>query len=131
MGAWDLGNFDNDDAMDFVSDLTESDDLELVHDAIESVVDNYIYIEGDEAAKALVAGEVVALIKGKPADTVPVTLMAWQQAHAFSLDDDLQNRALEAVRRVMRDSELEELWKESDEYEAWLTLVEGLIERLQ
>ena len=131
MGAWDIGNFDNDDAMDFVSEITESDDLELVHDAITSVIDNYIYIEGDEAAKALVAGEVVALIKGNPAEKVPDALKAWQQEHKFSVDDDTQNRALEAVRRVLRDSELQDLWEESDEYEAWLAVIEGLIERLQ
>ena len=50
-GAWDVGPFDNDDAMDFVLELEQQDGLQGVYDAFIPTYDPEAYLEVDLGAR--------------------------------------------------------------------------------
>lgn len=130
MGAWGLGTFGNDDAADWAGDFDEAaaaDRDEVVRAALaEAVTDDYL--DATVAAAALAAAAVVAslLPGGTPVDEVygPKTL-GEQDLDASTPVRELAVAALTAVKG--EDSEWLELWEESDEAEAAVELVDGLI----
>lgn len=159
MGAWGAGSFDNDTAMDWAGTFVdadegmpeEDDDEALTKEALiigplatlaESPEDEYI--EADLASEAVAAGEIVAAIFGLPsADLLKAAkdpeaegntlgqLMAWVSTTGSELKErsDLRVLAREAVGRVL-DSELSELWEDSDSGDEWKRAVEDLRKRL-
>lgn len=136
MGAWGTGNFENDDALDFVVTVADSSDLQPVEaafDAVLSAEDDYI--DSYVACEALAAGEVVALLHGKPAPNLPEELIAWQQQHSLTVDDALRQKARQAIDKATADaetSELRELWEEEDNVvDEWYAHVTDLLARLQ
>lgn len=136
MGAWGEGNFENDGALDFVGDLTEQDSLQPVEAAFDAALQALAdedYIDAFYAEQVLAAAEVVAMLKGQPVDKLPPKLTQWQQAQRLTVDDALDKKAIAAVEKVMTDpeSELRELWAETDDFEAWLATVKDLLERLR
>nr|GFD58611.1 hypothetical protein [Tanacetum cinerariifolium] len=76
------------------------------------------YIEVDEASAALAAAEIVAAKIGKPTPDFPEALQ--QVLPGVQLLGSLQKLARKAVKQVVKESELQELWAESDESAAWL-----------
>jgi len=46
------------------------------------------------------------------------------------VDKDLVSMALKAIHRIETESELKELWEESDELTSWMATLENLRERL-
>ncbi len=65
MGANGAKNFENDDASDWVYDLTESDGPELLTEAF-AIVEKLDFADAPDCCIALAAAEVVAAAKGKP-----------------------------------------------------------------
>lgn len=66
MGAWGVGSFENDDAGDFLGDVTDSGDLSLIREALDNVLTSTEYVEAPDACMAIVAAEVVAAALGRP-----------------------------------------------------------------
>ena len=132
MGAWGSGSFENDDAMDWTSDLSASLDWSAVRDALDDVLgygpDDYL--GAPEAAVALAAAEVVAAALGAPAGDLPEEVTTWVATHRRNAMPEHAQDALRAVERVMADSELLELWDESDEASEWQANVADLRRRL-
>lgn len=130
MGAWGVGSFENDDAGDWVWQLEEAEDLALVQGALEAAAQADGYLESPTSAEALAAAEVVAALAGHPAPDLPDGVQTWVAAHSGTVSPDLRALALAAVERVATESELQELWAESDEGGAWSNRVEELRGRL-
>lgn len=129
MGAWGLGSFENDDALDFVMEIVESNDLGIIEEALEEVINSADdYIEADSASRALAAGEVIAALHGHSGD-IPDELEEWTTGKEVP-SSEITQMAQRAVRQVMANSELRELWEESDDYDAWQENVQDLLERL-
>ena len=130
MGAWSYTSFDNDDALDFIFEV-EEDGEPAVANAFEVV--NFLKQGEDpergDACVALAAAELVAARGGKPPTYFP------EQAAALvpkiSDHKDLKADALKAVQRVLRQSELRELWSMTEDFDKWRTHVEDLLERLK
>lgn len=141
MGAWDVGHFDNDSALDWVQDILEGNDLKQVKKLLSSIANpkgifgffksKENYLDADQACYGLVAGEVIATIIGKPSDELPDDLMEWIQSNDFSVTKPEIDMARKAIVRIKEDSELRELWVESDEFEEWKQKVEDLERRLE
>ncbi len=75
MGAWGYGNFENDDAMDFVAGLetaTGTRHLSIILSLIED--DRNEYVEAPISSAAIAADEVVAALRGHPH---PVESVEW------------------------------------------------------
>ena len=130
MGAWGVGSFENDHALDWVIDLEESKGIDVIESAIASIERNDGYLENWECSNAIAAAEIVAAFRGNARSDRDDEIKTWISNNPLSIDDNLRDRALNAVKRIASQSELQQLWKEVEEYEDWQKDVEGLIKRL-
>lgn len=134
MGAWGAGNFENDTALDWVWELQESADLAVVEAAIVDVLDCSDDLDADLGCIGLAAAEVVAALKGKPADGLPEEVSQWVETHGAPPGDMLVADSLAAVHKIRNDdiSELKELWEEDGDLPLeWYAVLDDLIARLQ
>jgi hypothetical protein len=149
MGTWGAGSFENDWALDWLGRLHESGDSSHIRDALTLVVEHggtrelppsllerlrgrrhhTDWLTAGVVSKALAAAETVAAWIGHPAVNLPDGIIAWLQQHSPSLRSDLVPLAREAVGIVKTNSELKDLWEESDATE-WKNVVEDLERRL-
>ena len=130
MGAWGVGNLENDDALDWLGDFIEDGDPAAVREALDLVADadQGDYLETQECCAALAAAEVLATAGGRPPPDVPPDLAGWAQGRAFGAD--LYNLALAVLARITASSELAELWAEGDDSD-WRAVVDDLEKRLR
>jgi hypothetical protein len=129
MGAWGIGNFDNDDAADWVSELVESEGGDSLASVLEETGSGD-YLEAPVCSMALAAAEVVAALLGNAAPSLPDDVRKWVAANEIEVGHDLLALARAAVMQVKEDSELLELWQDSDDYEQWVALQNDLLRRL-
>jgi hypothetical protein len=129
VGAWGYGSFDNDDAMDWVGELEGADGTQLITDALDVVLQAEDYLESPDAAIGLAAAEVVAALLGRPTANLPPEVASWV-AGKKPPRAALVRKAQRAVQRVLENSELKELWAESEDADRWAQEVNGLLQRL-
>ena len=129
MGAWGTGSFENDDALDWAFELDGAEDHELLRAAFEAVLDED-YPETPACCTALAAAEVVAALRGVPIEDLPEEVADWVEASESPPDDDLVVQCREAVGRVRGNSELRELWAESEDLAEWESGLDDLMIRL-
>ena len=89
------------------------------------------YLESPESSAALAAAEVIAALLGKPSASLPDDAKECVGRLSFKPDEELLSAARKAVERVKTDSELKELWDESDDAAQWQATVEDLAARLK
>ncbi|MBS2028501.1 MAG: DUF4259 domain-containing protein [Deltaproteobacteria bacterium] len=130
MGAWSASSFENDDAADWIYELEEADDLEILETTLESAAENDDYLEAPEGSMAIAAAEVVAALLGKPAPELPDEVTAFVARMKAPPNRGLAELALKAVERVKTRSELQELWDEGENAKAWHALLADLSKRL-
>lgn len=134
MGAWSHEAFGNDDALDWVHGLEEVDDLSLIEEALDAVADEGdAYLEAPQACEALAAVELIARLRGHAGqESCPEVAEDWVDRTRLSPPDALVKQALAVLDRIGGDdSELKELWEESDSADEWLASVADLRRRLQ
>jgi hypothetical protein len=129
MGAWSIEHFDNDAALDWLYDFSMDPSVQALEDTFKAVADTEDYIESDDGSAVLAAAEVIAAAKGKKSTAYPEDTEVFSR---LKISPELIARALQAIDIVSRqdNSELKELWQESDEYEDWQKAVDELKERL-
>jgi hypothetical protein len=130
MGAWSHEPFGNDTACDWAYGLDEQRDFSLVAKAIQAVLDNGSdYLDSDLASEAIAATEVLAkaLGRGTQTDSYTEEVDAWVKSIAAKPSQDLRTKANGALTRIMGpDSELRELWEESDDFGSWESSIKAL-----
>ncbi len=132
MGAWGVGNFDNDDAADWVYELEESEDLSLIVATLETVTARgKQYLEAPDCCKALAAAEVVASLKNAGIAGLPEEVQHWIEAHRSASGSKYAELALTAVERIKTESELQELFDESESADEWHQVLNDLQSRLK
>lgn len=122
MGAWGIGSFDNDHASDWLLDLIEGEDLAPMRAAIAQVLAEDDYLDSDLAVEALAAIEVLAATLGRPTAAIQdeTEFQAWLAELQLQGDPSLVPEALRALERILApESELRELWEETEDYEDW------------
>lgn len=138
MGAWGWGSFENDEALDWVFDLEQSRDLSVIAATLDTILDNEDgYLDATDCSMALAAAETLAALAGRPEPELPEEVASWvkdrQQESSQEgplVDESLVDRARRATEAVLFDSELKELWEETDEFERWEATVADLLGRL-
>ncbi|RUL45646.1 DUF4259 domain-containing protein [Lysinibacillus antri] len=141
MGAWDIGHFDNDSALDWMHDFLESENqLDLLMNTLNiakgkrgffnKLFRKNFELDEPEATAILAAGEIICIILGKPPEYLPEDLENWVENNQLTLDKNIVNDALNAVRTVREHSELRLLWEEAGELNKWLEEVKNLELRL-
>jgi len=129
VGAWGIGNFDNDDAADWVYELAESDDTDVLVAALEQATSEG-YLEAPAGCAALAAAEVVAALLGNAGKALPDEVRKWVADNDAEVSHELLALSRAAVMRVKQDSELRELFQDSDDFEQWVSLQDDLLKRL-
>jgi hypothetical protein len=138
MGAWGWGSFENDEALDWVFDLEQSRDFSAIAATLDTILDNEDdYLDATDCSMALAAAETVAALTGWPEPALPEEVASWvkdrQQESSQEgppVDESLVVRARRATEAILSDSELKELWEETDEFERWEATVADLLRRL-
>lgn len=118
MGAWGNGVFANDDAMDWIAGLEDTDDLDVVERALNAATGDDGYVESPTCSEALAAAEVVATLLRKPGPDVPSEVFEWIARVGPTVGPDLPGIAQQAIDRILTASELQELWDEAGGFEA-------------
>ncbi|CAN5460425.1 hypothetical protein BH10PSE4_BH10PSE4_29280 [soil metagenome] len=123
--AWASGLFDNDEAMDFVGDLAEAPDWRTVVQMLDHVTKQAGYLEAAEGEIAVAAAAIVAASVGE------VTILPDShrdlKAALGKAPDGAVALARSALARVVGPaSELDELWQEGEDHDAWLTQIAAL-----
>lgn len=134
MGCWSADSFGNDDATDWLLELVDQQTLAPSETAIGIVLRvGNDYLEAPDASEALVAAEVIAAALGRPGVSAQKeeTLMLWIEVAKPQPNPDLVAQSIQAIDRILaKDSELFELWSESDEFQDWINEVQDLRARL-
>ncbi len=133
MGTWGTEVFANDDAMDWIAALEDTDDISVVERALSAVNDSNGHLEAPDCSVALAAAEVVATILKKPGPDVPSEVFEWIARVGREMPPSLPDDALHAIDRVASDSELLELWEEAGDpgLGAWRATLDELRGRLE
>ncbi|WP_327675152.1 DUF4259 domain-containing protein [Kitasatospora sp. NBC_00458] len=122
MGTWGIGPFENDTAADFAGTLDETPAggrEELVRSALSRVAgtDAEDYLDCDEAVEAVAAA---ALIAAQCRGGEPVSTSYGPDEALPVFAAELRPLAVDALDRIVsEESELAELWDETDEGPDW------------
>ena len=136
MGTWAVDAFGNDYAQDWAQDLAETSNLDAVEDTLDTALDDSGgELEAPLAAEALVAIEVLARLQGKGGahseDSAAVDDWVAARKPKAKPRADLAEKARRAIDRILSaQSELRELWEDSEHYEAWRAAVDELRARI-
>ena len=126
MGTWGSGPFDDDNASDWVWELQEASDWDVVETALRGAADvvGDAYLEAPDGQVAWAAATVVAAADD-PSVAVPAEVRDWLDHHRGERPATTRALALSAIRRVLApESELVELWAEAGELDEWRGNVE-------
>ena len=135
MGTWSHESFGNDTANDWAYELEDATDFSVIEAALQMALDEGDeYLDADLAMEAIAAIEVIAkrLGKGTQSDVYTEKVDQWLETISEQPSDGLLSLAKRVLERIVADdSELKELWLESDEYELWLGNIQQLKDALQ
>lgn len=136
MGAWGHLNFENDTALDFVEELAENEKngIARLRSAIDIIntTEEAAFLDSDLCAEALAAIEFIAAAKGNMAEDFPEDAEEWFQANKTNLLSirNIIAQSKQAIDRIKHNSELKELWEESEELEEWNKVLDDLNTRI-
>lgn len=134
MGTWSHESFGNDTANDWAYELEDATDFSVIEAALQVALDEGDeYLDADLAMEAIAAIEVIAkrLGKGTQSDVYTEKVDQWLETISEQPSDDVLSLAKRVLERIVADdSELKELWLESDEYELWLGNIQQLKDAL-
>lgn len=141
MGAWGINTFENDGALDwlgdFLDDPTEAKILEAFSASPTVIQPSLIgRLMGKKAQVCpaeldgevvLAAAEVIALMSGRPAHSIPDEL---RNLPRLSLRPETPTRALAAIDAILGNSNLKDCWEETADFDNWKESVQDLRKRL-
>lgn len=132
MGAWGADSFENDDALDWLADFCDDPEESVILAALRSIADagDGEQLEATECSACVAAAEVVAALKGA-ARYVPEDVKGCLVGSNIKPSGDLVETALKALARLRSNSELKELWDESEGAADWQEAVGDLESRLK
>ena len=126
MGTFGGGSFENDEALDFVATVQSLDDISGVFSAMPK--DPEISVDADVAQRIIATADCVATMMGRPADGIPAGLEK-RLAKLGTPTPELVEIARDSLSRVLRSSELIDLWAEDDP-KSFNRAMTSLIDRL-
>ncbi|TJZ46082.1 DUF4259 domain-containing protein [Streptomyces piniterrae] len=128
MGTWGTDPFDGDAAADFAGELDDLADgaerLAAIRAALAAAVEESDYLEAPEGEVAVAAAALVAA--GRPGGR-PVDVVYGPKGAIAEPSEELAELAASALERVLAaDSEIAELWDDSDAGPQWRASVGAL-----
>jgi hypothetical protein len=132
MGAWGSDSFKNDDASDWVADFCDAPDQTLIANTLSAIanMDADEYLEAPDCSVGIAAAELVAALKSASNPNLSEDTKKCLSSLGIKADPSLVALALKAMERIRTNSELKELWDESETPEDWYQSVSSLEKRL-
>jgi len=134
MGAWGVGTFENDHACDYAEDIAGGKDTSRIEATLAHVLSaGAAYLEAPDAEEALAAADIVARLGGHfgKRDAYTESIDEWAGRIKLQPNKQLVEKARSAIARILREpSEIMELWRDSEDFEAWKSSVEEVAARL-
>ena len=133
MGTWDVGNFGNDYALDWVCELEEAESVEQsIEPALQKILqsDSSEFLDAPDCCEALAAAEVVAMGLGRESADLPEETREWLKTKSMDGVIKLADQAYWTVDRIKTYSELKSLFEESQYYVDWQKVIADLENRL-
>lgn len=130
-GAWGHGSFENDAAMDWVLEISHSQDTDPLLNSFNDVLISK-FIDADLCSRAIVSAEVIASLKTADFANLPTALSKWAKMRTQEFEPEmpkLAQKALEYCKDTSR-SELAQLWDESGSRN-WLLSLSAIEEKLE
>lgn len=126
MGAWGIKNFENDYALDFCYKFELVKEKKIIIGAIKKIDNENDYLEAPECSEALCAIEMIAAKISNDYSSLPDNIGEllvekkglFKRSISFTSDEILIS--IRVLEKIIKDSELKELWLESDEFDKWL-----------
>lgn len=120
MGTWSHESFGNDTACDWAYELEGITDLSVIESTIDRVLESEDeYLEALDAEEAIAAIEVIAKLlgNGTQSDSYTERADAWVKENNLRPSAELIQKARNAISKILSEnSELAELWEESEEW---------------
>ncbi|MBX2883537.1 MAG: DUF4259 domain-containing protein [Granulosicoccus sp.] len=120
-GAWGIGSFENDDALDFIDSFEDNPRVESVVATLKGIANHQGYLQASDGAYAIVAAEILAVMNDHSNANVPDSIVMWSKNQSKPKPEHLQ-LGLRALSKVcdFELSELAQLWSEDPEMlEKW------------
>ena len=130
MDSTKYSNFDNDAAIDWLLDFCEEPSIIKIDSALVLILDENNSCEAIDCEEAITSAEVVAALFGKPFADFPAEELTAIKNCGITLPPKYKNRAIEVLTKILDQSELKELWAETNEFNEWVTAVNELMKRL-
>jgi Domain of unknown function (DUF4259) len=134
MGTWAIDAFGNDDAGDWAYGLEDIKDFSLIEETLDKVLASKgEYLEAPDSAEALAAIEVIARLQGNWGlrNAYTKTVDSWVSETGLVPSAALCKTAHEVIDLILGEqSELNELWQESEEHSDWVASVLELKSRV-
>jgi hypothetical protein len=122
MGTWSHESFGNDTACDWAYELEGITDLSVIESTIDRVLESEDeYLEAPDAEEAIAAIEVIAKLlgNGTQSDSYTERADAWVKENNLRPSAELIQKAKNALSKILSEnSELAELWEESEEWKS-------------
>lgn len=133
MGSWDVSSFGNDGARDWLGELIQAKGADRVFRSLMAAgkLGPNDYLQATESECAIAAAEIVAAGAGNPSANLPPAASGWVKERNFSAGAEIVDLALRVVERVSKNSELKELWDDTDSSEEWYSIIKDLEKRLR
>ncbi len=133
MGDWDVGAFDNDTAKEWLIELMGSESTSPILRAIVNVakLPATDYLQAPECEVAVAASELVVAARGNPSSHLPQEAATWISNRKFVAGKEVVAMALKVLKRIEENSELKELWADTDSAGDWKRSISDLKRRLE
>jgi hypothetical protein len=130
MGTWGTAFDENDEAADFLDEVSSRKDWNMVRSRIDGYMETGGYLDAQDAVAAL---ELAAAAIGRPPEGMGPDLASWASLHRVDAEAH-RDACIQAVDAVRNTSELSELWNETvvdpDDRTGWYAAIDGLRTRL-
>jgi len=129
-GAWGVGSFENDSALDWVYELETSSSAKFLISTMSQVPDAG-YIDVDSCSAAMAAIEIVASLNQNSTEHLPEEVQSWLTVNSIESSNELKVAATQTLDfcSSSENSELAQLWEESLP-EEWAAYISELKSRL-
>ncbi len=133
MGDWDVGAFDNDTAKEWLIELMSGESTSAILRAIVNVakLPATDYLQAPECEIAVAAAELVVAARGNPSSHLPADASNWIANRKFVAGKEVVAMALKVLRRIEENSELKEVWSETNSANDWKRSISDLKRRLE
>lgn len=134
MGAWGHLNFENDTALDLVYEIEEKG-ADRIKNAIEAINsrEEDAFLDSDLCSEALAAIEYIAAVKEKASEDFPEDAEEWltpaNKENLLAIRN-LIPKSKQAIDRIQHNSELKDLWEETEDFNEWTKVLEDLSTRI-